>query len=110
VNARNAVPASSPLMTRLLAIALVIVTLLPVLVFATDFTNSRALQSARERTVPRTGIRRDRGSPEARRLSIRARRATIHPTAPSVAMAFGFQLVMLTVLAVVGRRLFALRL
>jgi len=110
VTARAPVPTRSALMTRLLAIALVIVSALPILVFATDFTNSRVLQTARQGAVPRAHARPVTEAPDARRERIRVRRAGIHPTMPSVAMAIAFQLVMLTAIAAVGRWLFVLRL
>lgn len=103
-------PKQSSRMTRLLAIGLVVVTVLPILIFATDFTNSRALQSARGRALKQAGVRLAPESDDARRERIRVRRASIHPTASTVATSMAFQLVMLIVIAVVGRRLFALRL
>jgi hypothetical protein len=110
VTARAPVPTRSALMTRLLAIALVIVTALPILVFATDFTNSRVLRAARQAAAPRARARPVTETPDARRERIRVRRAGNHPTVPGVAMAIAFQLVMLTAIAVVGRRIFVLRL
>ena len=97
-------------MTRLLAIALVIVTVLPILIFATDFTNSRQLQAVREGTLQRAGVRLAPESEDARRERVRVRRASIYPSVSTVAMSMAFQLVMLILIAVVGRRLFALRL
>jgi hypothetical protein len=97
-------------MTRLLAIALVIVTILPILIFATDFTNSRVLRDARGRALQRAGVSVSPESQDARRERIRTRRASIHPTAWTVAEAMMFQLVMLTAIAVLGKRLFKLRL
>jgi hypothetical protein len=107
---RSVVPTRTSAMTRLLAIALVIVTLLPILIFATDLTNRRVLQATRERALQRASVRPRPESQDARRGRIRARRASIHPTVPTVAMSMAFQLVMLAVIAVVGKRLFALRL
>ena len=97
-------------MSRLLAIALVIVAVLPILVFAADLTNRPLVQAGRERALQRAGVRPAQESQDVRRERIRVRRASIRPTVPSVAMSVVFQLVMLTAIAVVGRRLFALRL
>jgi hypothetical protein len=101
-------------MTRLLAIALVVVSVLPVLIFATDFTNSSFLRSARQRTRPRAqqagALRQPAEADSVRREQVRVRRARIHPTALSITTSMTFQMVMLIAIAVVGRRLFALRL
>ena len=97
-------------MTKLLAIALVVVTLLPIVIFATDFTNSRQLASGRERTLQRAGVKTVPESDSARRGRVRVRRASMHPTGYRVMMSMTFQLVMLIAIATVGRRLFALRL
>ena len=100
----------APAMTRVLGIALVIVTLLPILIFATDFTNSRTLQTARAHALKRAGVTERAESDSVRRERIRVRRARIHPSAMSFLAAMGFQLVMLTAMAIVGHRLFVLRL
>ena len=101
-------PASA--LTKLLGVALVIVAVLPLLIFATDFTNSQVLRSARKAATQRSSNRPAEESEDAMRERIRIRRAKMHPVVPSVALAMTFQLVMLSAIAFVGRRLFALRL
>jgi hypothetical protein len=98
-------------MTRLLAIALVIVTMLPILIFATDFTNSRVLQTAREESLRRAGVTPKR-SPEAGQVPKRkqGRRTRPRPTPLTVMTSMASYLVILTLMAIVGRRVFALRL
>lgn len=108
--ARVTAPNRPTRMTGLLAIAMVVVTVLPILIFATDLTNSHALQSFRERTLQRAGVRIAPESQDVRRERNRVRRANMHPTASSVAMSMASYLVVLIVIAVVGRRIFALRL
>ena len=95
---------------RILAVALVIVTVLPILVFATDFTSSRSPQRARQGALERGGVPERRDAPDTRRERIRVRRAMFHPTVATMVTSMGFQLVMITVMGVVGRRLFTLQL
>ena len=94
----------------LLVIALITVTVFPILIFATDLTNWRVLQSLRERALHRAGVSISAESQNARRERKRQSRANIHPRASTAATSMAFQLAVLIVLAVVGRRLFALRL
>ena len=100
----------SLVMTKLLATALVIVTLLPIVVFATDFTNSGAVRATRQTVLKRAAVRGREEAPGVRRERTRMQRAKIHPSVATVLMSVTFQIVMLTAIAVVGRRLFALRL
>jgi hypothetical protein len=97
-------------MTKLLAVALVIVTVLPILIFVTDFTNSRALRAARQNATQRAGVTLRTENPDARRERIRVIRAKRHPTVGTMVMSMAFQLVMLAAIAVVGRWMFVLRL
>lgn len=97
-------------MTKLLAIALVIVTLLPIVIFATDFTNSEVVRASRQAAFKRAGVNVPEDTPEARRARVHDRRAKIQPTVGTVFLSVTIQFVILTAMAVVGRRLFALRL
>jgi hypothetical protein len=110
MNAQVKAPSLPSRITRLLAIALVVVTVLPILIFATDFTNSHALQSFRTRTLQRAGVGLTPESQDARRERNRIRRASMYPTASTVATSMAFHLVVLIVIGVAGRRIFALRL
>ena len=107
---RVELPNRTPRMTMLLVIALITVTVFPILIFATDLTNWRVLQSLRERALHRAGVSISAESQNARRERKRQSRANIHPRASTAATSMAFQLAVLIVLAVVGRRLFALRL
>lgn len=120
-------------MNRLLAIALVIVTVLPILIFATDFTNRAPLRAARaaagrsrgpremqdargpgaERAMREHGDGRAEQSaatPDGRRAQVREQRARRRPTLGRMVQSVAFQLVLLVVIGAAGRRLFALRL
>lgn len=114
MTARRARPYTMSPMTRLLAVALVIVSVLPVLIFATDFTNSSFLRSVRQRSRQREQqvgtVRSPAPNDSLRREQVRIRRARIHPTASTFVMSLGFQLVLLIAMGVAGRRIFALRL
>jgi hypothetical protein len=103
-------PARTPVMTKLLAIGLVILAVLPLVIFATDLPNRSFMRAARQRaqqgsTRPNEDVNR-----EVRRLRVRAQRAKLHVNPLGVASAIVFQLVMLIVIAGVGRQLFSLRL
>lgn len=110
MTARDRAAGGTLAMTRLLAIALVVVTVLPIVVFTTNVTQRRVLAAARDRALQQGDVRRRPESPDARREQVRARRARQHPTAARFAEAMTLQLAMLFAIAVVGRRLFALRL
>jgi len=99
-----------PAMTKLLGIGLVILTVLPLVIFATDLPNRVFMRAARQRAQQSAGVRNAEEDREGRRQRIREQRAKIHVTPARVAYAIVFQLVMLTVIAAVGHRLFALRL
>lgn len=103
-------PTRTPIMTKLLAIGLVILTVLPLLIFATDLTNRNVLRNARHRAQQAAGERRPEENREVRRLRVREMRSKIHVNPLGIATAIVFQLVMLTVIAAVGWRLFSLRL
>ncbi|MDQ2668392.1 MAG: hypothetical protein M3Z05_20710 [Gemmatimonadota bacterium] len=100
----------APFVTELLAIGLVILTIPPLVIFATDLPNRGVMRAARHRAQQASGDRLVDEDREARRQRIREDRSTIHVTVPRVGCAIVFQLVTLTVIAVVGRRVFALRL
>jgi hypothetical protein len=110
MTARTVASAKESMMIKLLAIALVIVTVLPIVIFATDITNSGALRATRQATLQRAGVAAQEENPDTRRERVRARRAQIHQTVATVVMSMTLQLVILTAMALVGRRLFALRL
>jgi hypothetical protein len=110
MTARAGAPLAVPPWTRLLAIALVVVTLLPIAVFATDLTNRHIVTSLRDRTRQEANAQRATLPPDIRREQLRARRARQQPSAARFAMSIALQFAMLLVIAVVGRRLFALRL
>jgi hypothetical protein len=104
---------------RLLTITLLVLTFLPVLVFATNFTESKLVRSARQRVREREGRQVGASSPisrpplisdSARREAVRLRRSVMHPSANSMLRSAGFQLLLLVVIGAVGRRVFALRL
>lgn len=99
-----------PTRTKLLVIALITVTVLPILIFATDLTNWRVTQSLRERALERSGVTINAQSPDVRSERRRVSRANIHPTALSAVMSITIHLGTLILFAVAGRRLFALRL
>jgi hypothetical protein len=97
-------------MTKLLAIGLVILTVLPLVIFATDLPNRTFMRTARQRAQQGSGAPQEDANREVRRQRVRAQRAKIHVNPLGIASAIVFQLVMLTVIAAVGWRLFALRL
>jgi hypothetical protein len=99
-----------PAMTKLLAIGLVILTVLPLVIFATDLPNRAFMRAARQGAQQRAGVRHADENPELRRQRVRELRARIHVEPVRAAFAIVFQLVMLTIIAVLGRRLFSLRL
>ena len=96
-------------MTRILAIGLVILAVLPLIVFATDLTNRGVMRTARQR-AQQVGARTGDENREVRRQRVREQRAKIHVNPLGIATAMLFQLGMLTVIAAIGWRLFALRL
>lgn len=97
--------------TRLLAAALVIVAILPIAIFATDFTQSGMIRAARRRVQERErGSTQPRMSDSARREMVRVRRARRHPTPGTIAESMAFQLIMIVVIGAAGRKIFALRL
>ena len=97
-------------MTKLLAIGLVILAVLPLLVFATDLPNRSFMRNARQRAQQGSGRPAEDANREVRRQRIREQRAKIHVNPLGIATAMLFQLGMLTVIAAIGWRLFALRL
>lgn len=103
-------PARTPAMTKLLAVGLVILAVLPLLIFATDLPNRSFMRNARQRAQQGSGRPAEDANREVRRERIRERRAKIRVEPARVAYAVAFQLVMLTAIAAVGRRLFSLRL
>ena len=104
------VQARTPAMTKLLAIGLIILAVLPLVIFATDLPNRSFMRAARQRAQQGSGRRNEDENREARRQRIRESRSKIQVSVPRVAYAIVFQLVMLTAIAAVGRRLFSLRL
>ena len=110
MTARAALAVAAPAMTRLLAIALVVVTVLPIAVFATDLTNRPVFTGLRERAGQRVNTRRVPEAPEARREQLRVRRARARPTVARVVGSMVLQFAVLLAIAVAGRWLFALRL
>ena len=96
-------------MTKLLAMGLVILAVLPLIVFATDLTNRGVMRTARQR-AQQVGAETGEENREARRQRVREQRAKIHVNPLGIATAMLFQLGMLTVIAAIGWRLFALRL
>ena len=102
--------ARSPLMTKILAVGLVILTVLPLLVFATDLPNRSFMRNARQRAQQGSRRPTEDANREVRRQRIREQRARIHVEPARVGYAVVFQLLMLTAIAAVGRRLFSLRL
>jgi hypothetical protein len=102
--------ARTPAMTKLLAVGLVILTVLPLLIFATDLPNRSFMRAARQRAQQGSNRPNEDANREVRRERIRKERAKIQVNPARIAYAIVFQLVMLTVIAVVGRRLFSLRL
>ena len=101
---------SRPRMTWLLVLVVATLTVLPVVVFATDLPHRRTVQARREQALERAGVAVRRESEAVRQERRRAGRANAHPTASSFAMSMAIQLVILALFAAVGRRLFALRL
>ncbi len=103
-------PRPKPLLTKLLAVALVIVTLLPLLIFAVDLPHWRSVEAARARALARAGVTERPESEEAFRVRRLVRRATIVPSPGSLAEALATQLGVLIVVGTLGRRVFTLRL
>ena len=104
-------PARTPFMTKILAIGLVILTVLPLIIFATDLPNRMFMRNARQRAVV-AGVRTSGADEnrEVRRQRVRQQRSKIHVNPLGIAYAIVFQLAMLAVIAAVGLRLFSLRL
>jgi hypothetical protein len=99
---------TSRLLSRLLAFALVAVTILPLVIFATDATNGRLAREARSAALKRAGVTQlDDGTRNQRARASRARR---HPGIGRVTGAMLLELFWIVVIAAAGRRLFALRL
>jgi len=99
---------ASPLTTRLLAAILIVLTLLPLLVFATDAPNRAPVRAAREAALARTGAKaEDSDEREERSREARQRR---HPPLWGAVTAMLFQLFWICIIALVGRRGFGLRL
>lgn len=105
--------------TRVLAVALVVVAVLPIAIFATDFTQSDVLRSARARVRERErerergralGRREPQLTDSARRERVRVRRAQIQPSPGSMIASIGFQVILIVAIGAAGRKIFALRL
>lgn len=103
-------PARTSVMTKLLAVGLMILTVLPLLIFATDLPNRGFMRNARQRVQQQAGAPRREVDREVRRQRISEERAKVRVNPGRFSYAIVFQLVMLVALAVVGRRLFSLRL
>jgi hypothetical protein len=95
-------------MSTLLSIILIIVTILPLIIFATDFTNRAPVRTAR------TAVGRRAGAPqETQTLRLerrRVERAKRRPTFGGAAIGLVVSLFWIGAAGVVGRRLFRLRL
>ena len=98
----------SRMLTRLLVAILITFSVLPIVIFATDMTNSRVARSARSAVAQRTG--RTDEDLEARRARVRVSRARIHPTVGNAIGVMLIQLFWVAMGAAVGRRIFGLRL
>jgi hypothetical protein len=99
---------TSKLLSRLLGFALVTCTVLPLVVFATDATNSRPARAARATALKRAGVTQLDDSTRSQRA--RASRARRHPGIGRVTGAMLLELFWIVVVAAAGRRLFSLRL
>ena len=109
----EAVPAprrAAPLSSRLLAAIIVILTCLPLLVFATDAPTRAPVRAARDIALARAGVPNREDDPSVREERGRRNRASRHPTLASAALAMFVQLLWVCMAAWVGRRWFGLRL
>jgi hypothetical protein len=87
---------------------LMVFCVLPLLIFATDATSGRAAKAARAEVARRSGARPE--SDSTRRERVRRGRANIHPDVGSIVSGLSLQLFWVAVVAVIGRRIFGLRL
>ena len=99
---------TSRLVSRLLGLALVTCAVLPLVIFATDATNSRPVRAARATALKRAGVTQLDDSTRSQRA--RASRARRHPGIGRVTGSMLLELFWIVVIAAGGRRLFALRL
>jgi hypothetical protein len=101
---------AAPLKVRLLSLILIILTLLPLVVFATDAPNRAFVRAARQAALARAGVTARDEDPALRLERSRVARASRHPTLGSALIAMLVQLFWVCVVAWVGRRVFSLRL
>jgi hypothetical protein len=97
-----------PLRHWLLAIIVTVLTILPLLVFATDLPNRAPVRAAREAALARAGVKPL--DPAVREERSRKNRASRHPTLGNAVLAMLVQLFWVCIVAWVGRRGFGLRL
>jgi hypothetical protein len=94
--------------TRLLAATVVFLTVVPILIFATDATQRGPLVSARNAAIRRAGVIQVPDS--ARRARQRTQRDRIRPTLMTAVFGMMRQLFWVAVIGIVGRKYFKLRL
>jgi hypothetical protein len=96
------------MLSRLLTFALVVCTILPLVIFATDATDSRLVRETRSAALTRAGVKQLDDSTRNERA--RASRARRHPGVVRVTESIIVELFWVVVIAAAGRRLFTLRL
>ncbi|MGH7654134.1 MAG: hypothetical protein ACREN6_05665 [Gemmatimonadaceae bacterium] len=102
------------LLSRFLVFALVTCTVLPLVIFATDATNSRLVRAARASALKRAAALKRADVKQlddsVRSERARASRARRHPGVGRVTESLAIELFWIVVIAAAGRRLFTLRL
>ena len=94
--------------SRLLAATVVLLTVLPILIFASDATQRGPLVTARNAAMKRAGVTQVPDS--LRRARRRLQRERIRPTPMTTVFGMTAQLFWVAVIGIVGRKFFKLRL